>query len=320
MIDQALLLALALFGQIAPATDAGPSGPANILTKRGAIIAKNDIRMAAEVEGLITSLPIRQGMLVAKGNVLATIDDRKVLAAVEVHEKNYLAAEERAKDDIEEQYAMAAAGVARMDFEMGMDANRRNPGVFSPIDIEKKRLDWKRASLQIEKARHDQLLAGLEADAKRAELAAARVELTYRQIVAPFDGQIEEVGFHESEWVKAGDPILRLVQFDVMYVDLPINVADYDPSELQGRPVTVVVSLARGRTATVKGHVIHASQTSIESSTSGGGLYMVRCEIENQRVGNFWLVRPGLNAEVTIHVDQPAIQLSDPVEQSAGVE
>jgi multidrug resistance efflux pump len=318
------LLSFALFGQLADAPATSESqrfysldeSSSSLVDKTSEIVAKNDIRIPAEVEGLITSLPIHDGMLVAKGHLLATIDDRQAKAAVEVAEKGFAAADERAKDDIEKRYAEAAAGVARKDFEMALEANSRIPGTFAPIEVDKKRLDWKRASLQIEKAIHDQLLARLEADAKQSELNAANVAMDRRQVFAPFDGQVEMLYLHESEWANPGDPILRLIQFDELYVDTTMYAGAYDPSELQGRPVTVVVELAHGRTATVQGHVLHASQSAIGAS-EGFGAYKVRAVVANQRVGTFWLVRPGLPAKMTIHIDQPPVVSGDPVEQSA---
>jgi multidrug efflux system membrane fusion protein len=314
------LLTLALFGQLleAPAASESP-GNYSLIDIESGIVAKNDIRMPAEVEGLITSLPVHDGMLVAKGHLLATIDDRQAKAAVEVAEKGFAAADERAKDDIEEEYAAAAADVARTDYKMAMEANSRIPGTFAPIEVDKKRLDLRRATLQIKKAIHDQLLARLEADGKQAELNAANVAIDRRQVYAPWDGQVETLYLHESEWANPGDPILRLIQFDELYVDTTIPSDAFDPSELQGRPVTVVVDLPHERTATVQGHVLHASQSAIGSS-SGFGAYKVRAIVHNQRVGNFWLVRPGLPARMTIHIDQPPVASGDPVEQSAGVE
>lgn len=318
------MLALALFGQVADAPAPSESqryysldeSSSSLVDKTSEIVAKKDIRIPAEVEGVIRNLPAHDGILVVKGQLLANIDNRRAKAAVEITEKGYAAADERAKDNIEERYAEAAALVARRDYEMTLEANSRSPGTFAPIEVDKKRLDWKRASLQIEKARHDQHLARLEADAKQAELSAANIAVGTHEVFAPFDGQVETLYLHESEWANPGDPILRLIQFDELYVDTTMQSDAYDPSELQGRPVTVVVQLAHERTATVQGYVLHASQSAIASS-AGFGAYKVRAVVTNQRVGAFWLVRPGLPAKMTIHIDQPPVASGDPVEQSA---
>jgi multidrug resistance efflux pump len=301
-----LLFVVALAAQVAapPSTSntmpgADPSFPA-------AIRAEIDIRVYAEVEGLLTKLLVREGDHVKLDQLIAAIDDRTAQAAVDVAESTVRGADKRATDDIEKRYAEAAAGVAQKDYEMSLKANADNPGVISDIDIEKKRLDRDRARLQIEKAMNDQVLAAFDADVKHAELRAAKVALKRRQIYAKSDGEIQDMILREGEWVNPGDPIMRLVKFDVMWVESYVKTQDYDPAELQGRPVTVRITLARGREVAVQGRIIHVNQSTIDT-TMGYAEYLVRAEIQNQRTGDFWIVRPGLPAYMTIHVNQPAV-------------
>ena len=53
---------------------------------------------------------------------------------------------------------------------------------------------------------------------------------------------------------------------------------------------------------TLPGRITHVGQT----VQAVKGDYLVRAEIQNQRNGDYWLIRPGLRAEMTIHVSQPA--------------
>src|SRR5690606_27445654 len=84
---------------------------------RATIKAENDIIVPSSADGMIITLPVREGTRVAEGQVLATIDDRQALAGVEVAKFGLEAAVQRASDDIEERYAIAAARVARIDWE-----------------------------------------------------------------------------------------------------------------------------------------------------------------------------------------------------------
>ena len=167
--------------------------------------------------------------------------------------------------------------------------------MFSPIDIEKKKLDWNRAQLQTQKAKKDRALAALDAKVKEAEKRAAEIGMHKRTIRAPFDGEVQQLLVHESEWVNPGDPLLQVVKFDVMWVECYVSAKDYDPAELQGKPVTVSINLARNREAKVPGRIIYASQTVLDTTETYGD-YLVRAEVQNQRTGDFWLVRPGLHA------------------------
>lgn len=312
-----LVLAIAGFGQVsvdAPAAaPAAPSatqspGVTGDLTLGCSIEAKHSVEIAAEVEGTLLKLPLQEGTLVEEGQVLATIDDRHAQAALDVAEIGLEAAKAKAEDKIEEEYAKAAAAVAEADLRKDLEVNQRNPGAVSDTEILKKKLDLIRSRLQTEKAQKDQVLARLEADVKQAELTAAQVALERRIIKAPFAGEAQTLYQKEAQWVKPGDPILRLVRFDVMDVECYVNANDFDPVEIANRPVTVKVNLARGRTATIEGRVVYINQ-SVVPLEDVGGMYLVRAEVQNEKNGDYWLVRPGLAAEMTIHVSRPPMEV-----------
>lgn len=319
----ALVLVVAAFGQIsaepggspatAPAAGAPVERPTGDPQYPGSVRAlkRFDIPIYAEVDGLLTAVPVTEGMQVTKGQLLASIDERHAQAAVDVADISLQAARARAEDDVERRYAVKAAAVAYVDWQRLLEANAATPGVVPEIEIRQKKLVHERSQLQIEKADIDRMLAGKDADVKEAELKAARIALERRRIVAPFDGEIQQVMLNQSEWVNPGDPIMRLVNFNVMQVEFAVPSSEFDPVELDGRPVTLTVTLARGRKATAPGHIVFVNQSLLESDEHYS-YYLVRAEIANQREGDFWLIRPGLPAMVTIHVNQPVVEAAAP--------
>jgi multidrug efflux pump subunit AcrA (membrane-fusion protein) len=266
------------------------------------ITAEEDSIISAEAEGTLVKLAVKEGDRVNEQTVLATIDDRQAQAAVDVAKIGFEAATERAKDDIEEKYAVAAAKVAKVDWEKDQEANSRQANSVTEIQILQKKLVLDRSMLQIEKAKKDQVIAKKEAGVKEAELKAAEIGLARRTINAPFNGEVQQLFQKQAQWVNPGDPILRLVKFDVLRVESYVNANQFDPVELAGKPVTVKVRLARDREVTLPGRITYVGQT-VQAVTKA---YLVRAEIQNQRDGDYWLIRPGLSAEMTIHVNQPA--------------
>jgi multidrug efflux pump subunit AcrA (membrane-fusion protein) len=310
-----LLLYLAAFAQVSP----GANPPEPFRPVSASIRPINDPHVFAQTEGLITGLKVKQGDSVKKGAVLALIDDKRAKAGLDVATYAFVAADERAKDTIEYEYAVLSAAVAQKAWESALDARSRVATAISDIELEKLKLEYDRGVLQGDKAQKDQRLARLDADVKQAELRAAKDELERRTLIAPFDGEIQELLLEESEWVNPGDPILQLVHFETMWVETMIDAAKYDPAELQHRPATVLVSLARGRQAKVSGKVVFVSQSLLESPNPDvyGPQYLVRVEIQNVREAGFWLVRPGMPAMLTIHVDQDPIAADPAPSQSA---
>jgi multidrug resistance efflux pump len=301
----AILALLAQLGAPAPYRMGGqPRVDANgdPVFSSAAITAEEDSIISAEAEGTLMTLAVKEGDRVDDGTMMATIDDRQARAAVDVAQLGMEAATERANDKVEEKYAILAAEVAKVDWKMDIETNQRVPNSVADIQVLQKKLVYDRSNLQIEKARKDQVIAKKEAAVKGAELQAAQIGLDRRTIKAPFDGEVQQLFQKQAQWVNPGDPILRLVKFDVLRVESYVGADQYDPVELAGKPVTVKVRLARDREVTLPGRVTHVGQT----VRAVKGDFLVRAEIQNQREGDYWLIRPGLLAEMTIHVSQPA--------------
>jgi multidrug resistance efflux pump len=259
--------------------------------------AREDVRIPAKEAGVLMRLPRKEGARVQKGDLLAAINNLQAKAALEVAEIGLQAAKKRAESDIEIRYAKKASKVALADWEQDMAANRRTPGAVSEADLRRKKLDYERLELQIEKAQNDDVLAKYDVKAKAAEMKAAQLALERREILAPFDGEIVNLYRHESEWLSPGDPILRLVRFDTLHVEGFIDSTLYDPEQIDGRPVTIRVVLARGRSIEATGKIIYVSQL-----VQGDRRYLIRAEVPNQRQGEHWLIRPGLETSMTIHL------------------
>jgi multidrug efflux pump subunit AcrA (membrane-fusion protein) len=304
----AVAVLVAAFGQVGGEAPFVPSQvpPGDPTFSPAAITAENDITISAEVEGTLIKLPVREGSRVAAGQTLTTIDDRQAQANVQIADLGFQAAMQRASDDIEERYAIAAAKVAKIDWERDVAANQRAANSVADIQVLQKRLVFDRSVLQTEKARKDQILARKEADVKKAELGAANIMLDQRIINAPFDGEVQQMFQKQAQWVKPGDPILRLVQYDKLRVECVVSAAQYDPVDLANRRVTIIAHLARGREASIEGRIVFVDQTVLL------GNYRVRAEVQNQREGDFWLLRPGLDAEMTIHTTEPPLPVEEP--------
>lgn len=268
----------------------------------GVVKVQEEVRIPAQEAGVLINMPVKEGSRVAKGDLLATVDDREAEAALKIAEYGLQAANKRAEDVIEETYARKAAEVAKVDWRQSLEAVKQKKDAISDIEIRQKQLVFERSFLQIEKARKDRVLAELDANTKEAERDAAKEALDRRNIYAPFDGEVVEMFLHEAEWVNPGDPILMFSRFDVLYVEGRVYASEYDRSELMGKPVTVRITKAREREVSVPGTVVHVSQNVVGRL----GSYTVRVEIQNQRDGDHWVIQPGLSARMTIHLDGTA--------------
>ena len=260
---------------------------------------KDEVEIPAKEAGELVSLKVYEGLRVKKGSRLGKVDDseprqKKILA--EFEEKS---AREQAENDVNIRYAIKAAAVAKEEYEKAVQANLQVKGTFPAAEIRRLKLAWDRAVLQIEQAELEQLVAEITADTRGAEVALAESHIERRQIIAPDDGEVVAVLKHVGEWMQPGEPVLRIVRFDVLRVEGFLRADEYDPAEIAGRPVTVEVQLARGRREKLEGKITYVSPL-----VQGGGEYRVWADVPNRRDQDQWVLRPGLNATMTIHLQQ----------------
>jgi multidrug efflux pump subunit AcrA (membrane-fusion protein) len=100
-----------------------------------------------------------------------------------------------------------------------------------------------------------------------------------------------------GEWVKPGDPVLRIIKIDRLSVEGRARATTYNPADLADRNVNVQVTLAGGRTAQFPGKIVF-----VGSEIGGDERYAVRAEVENRKENGQWVLQPGKQANMTIQV------------------
>jgi multidrug efflux pump subunit AcrA (membrane-fusion protein) len=194
-------------------------------------------------------------------------------------------------------YSQAAAKVAEAEYYQAVEANNKVSGTVPQAEVRRLLLKEREMDLSIEKAQKEQIVAGLQVKVSEAELEAARVNIERRRLVSPLDAVVVELSRHEGEWVQPGDTVMRLVRLDRLRVENFLSFKKYSASEIQDRPVQVVVTLPRGRQETFPGKIVF-----VKPLVQAGGEFLIRAEVQNRKEGNSWILRPGVNVEMTIQL------------------
>ncbi|MFO0790437.1 MAG: HlyD family efflux transporter periplasmic adaptor subunit [Pirellulales bacterium] len=285
----ALLLSSAALAQ-QPSTPGDP-------TVAGLVKVADEIKLPAMEPGVLVQLAVQEGALVRAGQVIGKIDDSEPQMQKKAANAAYAAAYKRWKDDVEIRFAQTQAEAYKAEYDMLVEANKIREKAITESELRKARLDWKHYEMAIEKSTHDQELAKYEAFTKQADVDAADLKIKRRVVVAPFDGVVEEIKRHQSEWVQPGDTILTLLKLDTMHVEGAVEQSKYDPSEIANCGVTIDVEMSGGQKATFQGRIIKVS-----SIVRPDGVYNVRAEIANQQKNSNWQLRDGMPATMTIHL------------------
>ena len=264
--------------------------------QHGLVSLSEDKEVPAQEAGLLISLHVKEGDPVKQGMLMAQIDDRHARMQKHAAEIQLRAAQEKARDDVEVRYALAAYRVAQAEAAEKKQANRSVPGTVPESEIRRLELTVERARLQIDKSMLNFKVAKMNAEVHQAEVEASQESIRHRQILAPADGTVVTTYLQAGEWVNLGDPVLRVVRMDRLRIEGFLSARQYNANEVDGRPVTVHVQLARGRDVQFRGNVVFVSPL-----VQAGSKYRVRAEVENRMENGRWLLRPGMSASMRIH-------------------
>lgn len=289
----------ALLGDWAFAQPPRPSGP-ELRAENCIVKTIQNVRIPAIAEGQITEMLAVEGANVAKGELLAVLDDTQAKLVLNLRKAEEREAELNALNDVNYRDAENSERSAKAEAEAYKELRRQ--GAVPYWEMEKKILEADRATLRIELAQLQQDVAKVQYVAKRSERELAEYELSRRQIVAPFGGFIENRKAQLGEWVQPGSPIVQLVQLDKLRVEGDIDALRYPGQITRGTPAKVMIYANNRRTdaASNDAIVVDAKIGFVSSEIDVNQRYRIWVEIANQQVGDDWLFKPGMEADIQV--------------------
>ena len=232
-----LLLSLASVSLILAAWDLPPFA-GDVQTTDNAYVRGRITVIAPQVSGYVTRVLVRDYENVARGQVLAVIDDRAYRARVEQARANLLAAEAALANSAQARAARSAslqgqvanvdgarAQLARAQADMARVDDLASDGAVSIRERDQTSAALAVAAAQLRQAQAGRDIgqqdvrtvevgrAGLEAqvEAARALLHAAELDLEHTVIRAPESGVLGEVGTRVGAYVTNGSQLMAIV-------------------------------------------------------------------------------------------------------------
>lgn len=298
------IVSLALIGQSdGQQLDAPPESPGLSVEAENCLVQYiSKVNLAARSEGVLTKLHFEEGDTVEMGQLLAVIDDTAASLAVELKLAEEKEAVMNAANEVNLEDAVNAEQLASAEAEAYKDL--RKEGAIPYWEMEKKRLEAKRADLRIELALMQQKIAEVQMIAKRSERQLAEFELTQRQVKTPSTGFIEARIAQLGEWLQPGSPIATLIQMDRLRVEGDIDALTYRSMVRQGTPVKVVINNDADLEKVIR---IDGTLGYVSMEIDLNNRHRVWVEIENQPIKDEetgkvvdWLIKPGMRASISI--------------------
>lgn len=291
-------------GEIQATPSSGPinhvgQGHVDLEFCRVLLISKVDV--PAQESGPLVALPVVEGQAVQANQLLANIDDQVAKLRLETAQTKYEAANEKAVNDIDIRAANNALQLAERERRRNYSLYQK--GTLPKAEYDRSALQAKQAALQLEQAQRDRQAAMREAQVESYNVKATDESIKRHVISSPIDGVVMELYEQAGEWVNAGDNVIRLARMDRLHVQGFLDSTLFNPHEIQGKPVTISVLVARGQSIEFTGKIVFVS-----FEKANANAFVVRAEVENRQENGRWMLLANEEATMRIHVGETAVQ------------
>lgn len=222
---------------------------------------RGDVTLSFVQPGRITEVRVKEGDVVEEGQVLICQDD----AAEQIQLAQLRAQSENTVEILASEASLAQK---RVDLEKLEKAAARNAA--TALEVQHARLAVRIAELSLELARFEH-----EQATRRYE--EQKVRVANMQLKSPLNGRVERVDVEKGESVNALTDVIRVVQIDPLWVDVPVPL-----QEAIGLKVGLVGRIqflgSADRAMVAEGQVIFVGSVADAAS----GTLRVRIEVANK--------------------------------------
>lgn len=187
------------------------------------------VRIAPDVSGLVTKVPVIDNAEVKKGDVLFEIDPQRFQIALQQAEANLNAAKAAARAagaNIDAVLASAAARKAEYDMRQEQAQRRQE---LADVVPKEERTDAKSAAMTARAVWEQAQASGHQANASREQAEAAvvqaqvavdraKLDLDRTEVRAPVDGYVTNLDVRVGDYAATGSPRLALIDRHSYYI------------------------------------------------------------------------------------------------------
>ena len=278
----------------------------SVVSASGKIEPKRKVDVSSDITGRIVSLPVQEGQLVERGQVLVRIDPTSYQATVERMEAMLASARATASQ------ARANKDQAERAYNRARDIRTQNVQLVSQEALEQAETQHRVAVANLE-------AADRQVDQARAALREAQDQLRKTTILAPMAGRVTRLAVEEGEVAVPGtfsrETGLLMTISDLSVILVKVEVDETDVVRIHLRDSAEVAIDAFPDTV-FTGRVTQISNSSVRGASATGGLqtdqavdFEVEVTLDNPPPG----VRPDLSATARVITDRRHEVLSVPI-------
>jgi HlyD family secretion protein len=268
-----------------------------LVTATGKVQPEVEVKISPEVAGEIIEMPVKEGNVVKRGDLLVRIKPDLYKAQYEQNEANLAAAK-------------TIAVQSKAQLEKAQDDLNRAKDLYAKTLISDSDFKATTTAMEVAQANYDNAIAQI----RRSEglLSQAKDQLDKTTIYAPMDGTISALEAEIGERVVAtgqftGTEVMRIANLDNMELRVKVNENDI-PNVKLGDHAVITIDAYPGRK--FSGVVKEIGSSSLNSGGSGSGSAAQAAASVSDEVTNFLVkirisdrdvhLRPGMSATADI--------------------
>ena len=269
------------------------SGNGTVFVSNAQVYFPDDSTVAAQADGIIVKMIVDDGSMVKLDSPLLDIDARTSAAEVEMAMKEMEAADLKAKNESNLEYSKKALEVAKKDVQISQTLVGK--GAEDLNVFEKKQLERDKAFFQVNVSEMEKERDAADFSVKAAKYGASQIQMELRKILASKEGMVSEITKRQGDWVRAGEPILRLTSLDKIRIKGIAEVYDA-PHLLLNSAARVIINIAPGKSETINGSVSFVAPRSAAVNK-----YQIYVDLPNRLTPDGqYLFREGMTATIEV--------------------
>ncbi len=268
------------------------SGDALSETFSGSAQSSKESKVSFKVSGTITSLNVKVGDVVRKGQTIAKIDQTDYSVQYQQSVANNKSSETQIQS-------------AKSQLINSRATYQRIEKLYENNSISISEFEQAKSALELAEASYNAALAQASASEKQVE--SAQNQVRYSTLTAPFSGVITSVMVEENELVGSGSPIATISAVDNPEISVGIPEV-YISKVKKNQPVNISFS-------SIPDQVFVGKVFEVGFSSLGGSTYPVTVKIDKPAKE----IRPGMAADVRFSFDNGSINGQKMVAPAAAV-
>ena len=233
----------------------------SIVTASGQVQPRSKVDVSADITGRIISLPVREGNMVQRGQVLVRIDPAQYEANVERSQAFLASAQANAAQ------ARATKDQAERAYVRARDIRAQNSQLVSQEALEQAQTQQEIAVANLQAAQH-------QVDQAAAGLREAQEQLRKTTIVAQMSGKVTRLAVEEGEVAVPGtfsrETGLLMTISDLSVIEVRVQVDETDVVRI-GMGDSAEVSIDAFPDTTFSGRVTEIANSAIRGAVAAAG-------------------------------------------------